>query len=201
MKDIQNPRANLELSTEFGIKGGMKLQLDEVIVPVRVLTPQTEAKRRAVGMMQAAAVAAEIGIHVILNRAKVPIEVYRIVISNFNAAAGDGAVRRPTGIVAGLVNGTPTFMDAKNGFDVPTALIGADTPAAGAPIGTDIIDWHVSSAERSFVIDCEGLTLQPQSNVPGGDDAMSQLLVYENQVNVGLAVTWFWREPQGLRDV
>ncbi|NOT31875.1 MAG: hypothetical protein HOP15_15625 [Planctomycetes bacterium] len=185
-KPVQNPSAALELAETYDIKGGLRLQLDEVIVPVQIVGPKLGPA--AYALTVTAAVVGEQALSHILCPPVLGalVNVYRIIIRT--AVATSGVIRVPTAAVSGLTGVTEQWQDRKRG-GVPGAIVGQDTSAAPAA-GVDVVGW-ATAIGIPFVLDLD-VVLIPATGTPNGD---GNLMCLCSAANVAMDVTWLWREP------
>lgn len=195
MKEIQNPYAALGLAAEFGTKGGLKLQLDEVVVPVAIISqPSAESQdprstwRKAwscavnglagAGNFQKLGITNPVGSGVV-----VLVDEFRW--ANMNAVADTGWVEFPNTVVSIGLSVTGRWRDSRAQVptvtSTPTAVV-EEAQSAAAVLGTDEVGW-AAAAGTSIIIPVDCLLY------PG-----CSLLIRNAVANLEASISVLWRE-------
>lgn len=186
---LQTPRPAQELTREFAIKGGLRLVLDEVLYPVRIISDRP--RKFAMGQVGLAAGGAGLRSEVVLTNAlDLPVDqdstflIHKIWVQS-NVAA-EANLCWPTAAVLGLTAITDKrFLDGDL-EGAPLANFGQDNTAAatGAVVFAQV---HLVANAESTLID---FTDSPIIVRP-----VNSFIVRPSADNTLLVVTLLWSEP------
>lgn len=187
--DLQTPGPSVELTQEFALKGGLKLKLDEVVVPTRAI--KDRPRKFAMGF---ANVAAAVGFRseFALTNSFTPdfsedgtVQVHAMWFATASTVAVE--VGWPIGPVAGLTVIPSRFTDNARTGD-PLAPFGQDNTAV-ATVADMFLRYDVDVASRTYpiVFDPHPIIIRAQ--------APRSLIIRPASSNTQLTLTLLWSEP------
>lgn len=187
---LQTPRPAQELVREFAIKSGLRLVLDEVLYPVRIIT---DRPRKYVmgqtGITAAAGLRAEVAL---VNAIPFSHDQDTTVLIHKIWLQSPGAIEAqicwPTTAQLGLTTVTDVrFLDASI-IGVPRAVMGQDVTAV-ATAAVPFARIRINGAQESKLVDFDDHPLIIRSVDPRG------LLVRPSVDETSIIVNILWSEP------
>jgi len=189
---LQTPGPAAQLTKEFAIKGGIKLLLDEVVIPVRAILDRP--RKFAMGFANVAAGGAGLRTEVVLVNTFFPqldqdgsVLIHKVWFNSGVSTAFELAV--PTAALSGFADiATERFLDlARSGS--PQAAFQEDN-AAAASAATVFTRYAEPTVGTTRLITFE----QPiiLDHAPGVNNAV---ILRGNQDNANLQCTILWSEP------
>jgi len=187
--EIQTPGPAQQLTGEFAVKGGLKLLLDEVVVPTRAI--KDRPRKFVMGEVTVAAAAGFRSEIALTNQftaelgRDATLQLHKIWL---RAGTGPILLAWPTVAVVGLTV-IPTMRFLNNSRSgTPQASFGQDNTAAATAaetFGRFFIDSNGPSKEIKF--DPSPIIIEPV--------APRTLLIRPDSDNLALSVTLLWSEP------
>jgi len=187
---LQTPRPAQELTREFAIKGGLKLSLDEILYPVRIIS---DRKRKFAAGQVTVPAAVGFRSEIALVNSFTPeadqdgeILLHAIWINSVSGIAINAVW--PTVPTVGLTD-VPDKRFLDGGVSAaPQGILGFDNTAA-ATAGVAFMQWAMVGATESFHVDFDPHPLVVPSVAP------RTIIIRPAGDNQQIAITMLWSEP------